>query len=93
MVQEWPQPYGDDTGCELVVHVEQRDGQVAGWLCFVYPLALIEQGDAALGYVGWQGSWTTRLEALAEHGSFLRVELGPKALGNSLLLQGWQPVA
>ena len=65
---------------ELVVGIEQRDGPVEGWLCSVCPLALIEQGDAALGHVGWQGSWTIRLEGLAEHGCELRAELVPKAL-------------
>ena len=46
MVEQRSQSAGDDTGCELVVRVEQRDGPVAGWLRSVCPLALVEQGDS-----------------------------------------------
>ena len=56
----------------------QRDGPVAGWLYSVCPLALVEQGDPALGHVGWQGS-CARLEGLAEHGGELWAELVPEA--------------
>ena len=87
MVEQRSQSAGDDTGCELVVRVEQRDGPVAGWLCSVSPLALVEQGDSALGYVGWQGS-CARLEGLAEHGGELWAELVPEALVELI----WQAV-
>ena len=78
MVEQRPQSAGDDTGCELVVRVEQRDGPVAGWLRSVCPLALVEQGDPALGHVRWQ-SGCARLEGLAEHGGELWAKLAPEA--------------
>ena len=79
MVEQRSQSAGDDTGCELVVRVEQRDGPVAGWLRSVCPLALVEQGDLALGHVRWQRG-CARLEGLAEHGGELRAKLIPEAL-------------
>ena len=79
MVEQRSQSAGDDTGCELVVRVEQRDGPVAGWLRSVCPFALVEQGDSALGHVRWQRG-CARLEGLAEHGGELWAKLIPEAL-------------
>ena len=79
MVEQRSQSAGDDTGCWLVVRVEQRDGPVAGWLHSVCPPALVEQGDSSLGHVSWQRgcAW---LEGLAEHGGELWAILAPEAL-------------
>ncbi len=75
-----PSLSASDTGCELVVRVEQRDGPVAGWESSVKAFALVEQRDAALCHVWRQLSWAIWLEGSLEHSGELWAQLLPEAL-------------
>ena len=49
VVQHCPSSAGKRACGELVVRVQQRDGQIAGWGLPVRPLALVQEGVEALG--------------------------------------------
>ncbi len=80
MVEQRSQSVCQNTGCELVVRVEQRDGPVAGWESSVKAFALVEQRDAALCHVWGELSWAVWLKGFLEHSGELWPQLFPEAL-------------
>jgi hypothetical protein len=48
IVEDRSQPGCDGASGQLLVHVEQRDGPVAGWLRSGASITLVQKGNAAL---------------------------------------------
>jgi len=80
VVEQRSQSVCQNTGCQLVVRIEQRDGSVAGWESSVKAFPLVEQRDAALCHVRGKLSWAVWLKGFLEHSGELWPQLFPEAL-------------
>jgi len=80
VVEQRSQSVCHNTGCQLVVRIEQRDGSVAGWESSVKAFTLVEQRDAALCHVRGELFWAVWLKGFLEQSGEFWPQLFPKAL-------------